>query len=248
MRIAVIGNSHAGAVKQALTHDATRYPHDFDFFVQTGGNAPRLERRDNRLYPISGTTLTGFGKDELREEVDPASYDAILFVSAGLPAHRLQFRQHLFNSVLHAGFAVQSYKGHQSVSGDVFALMIAHRLLTQPTMDSLRLIRGLFAGPLVIVTTPVPGPNLDVAPTQCDLPQQYGPNLNAFMSWYFDQQVRVIAAEADRLGAMILPPPEAFLAAGVTPDEFCSRDRWHMMHDYGHLILADALRLLDRQG
>ena len=44
---------------------------------------------------------------------------------------------------------------------------------------------------------------------------------------------------------MILPPPAAFLTAGVTPDEFCSPERWHMGRDYGHLMLADAVRLLD---
>lgn len=243
----MIGNSHAGAVRQALVHDAERYPHTFDFFVQTGGNSPKLEQRDGCLYAAAGTPLIGAAKGEVQEKFDPAACEAVLFVAMGLAAHRLALRKHLLNTFLHAGFAAQPYRDHQSVSGEVLARMIEHRLLTQPSMASLRLVRSVFAGPLVVVTTPVPGPNLDVAPVQCDLPQQYGPGLTAFMSWYVDQQVRVIAAEADRLGAMILPPPEAFLAAGATSDEFCSRDRWHMVGAYGHLILADALRLIGAQ-
>jgi hypothetical protein len=247
LRIAVIGNSHAGAVKQALAHDASRYPHTFDFFVQTGGNAPKLELRDGCLYPADGASLVGAARGETHAKFDPASCDAILFVALGLAAHRQLLANHLLNNFLHAGFAAQPYQDHQSVSGDVLALMIERRLLTQPSTTSLQLTRSVFAGPLVIVTTPLPGSGLEGGQFPCDLPAQYGPRLNAFLSWYFYQQVRVIAAQADRLGAMILPPPEEFLVAGVTPDEFCSRDRWHMSRAYGHIILADALRLIGAQ-
>lgn len=244
MKIAIVGNSHAGAFRQALLHDADRYPHTFDFFIQTGGDAPRLEQRDNRLHPLVGANPMSLGKGYFRDGFDPKQYDAILFVALGLPAKRMAFGKHLLNNFLHAGFAAQPYRDHQSVSGEVFALMMAHRLLTQHSMKSMQLVRSLFAGPLVIVTSPVPGAVSDDG-KPCDLPAQYGARLPAFMSWYFNEQIRVIAAEADRVGAMILSPPAAFIAAGASPGELCSRDRWHMIRDYGHLMLANAVRLLD---
>lgn len=248
MKIAIIGNSHAGAFKQALMHEAERYPHSFDFFIQRGGDAPRLERRDNRLYPVAGPNQMSLSQGEFHDGFDPTPYDAVLFVSAGLPAQRRAYRKHLLNNFVHAGFAAQPYENHQSVSGEVLALMIAQRLLMQPSMKSLPLVRSVFAGPLVIVTSPLPGSGLDEGRIACDLPAQYGSRLPDFMSWYYNAQIGVIAEEAARLGAMILPPPPAFLAAGVTPDEFCSPERWHMGRDYGHLMLAEALRLLDGKG
>lgn len=248
MKIAIIGNSHAGAFRQALLHDADRYPHTFDFFIQTGGDAPKLEQRDNLLHPLVGANPMSLGKGYFRDGFDPRHYDAVLFVALGLPAKRMAFAKHLLNNFVHAGFAAQPYKDHQSVSGEVLALMMAYRLLTQPSMTSMQLVRSMFAGPLVIVTSPLPGASVGEGRFICDLPAQYGARLTDFMSWYYSQQIRIIAEEADRLGAMILSPPAAFLAAGVTPDEFCLPERWHMGREYGHLMIADALRLLDGKG
>ena len=248
MRIAIIGNSHAGAFKQALMHEPERYPHTFDFYIQRGGDAPRLELRDNRLHPVAGPNPMSLSPGDFHGGFDPTPYEAVLFVSAGLPAQRKMYRKHLLNNFVHAGFAAQPYQNHQSVSGEVLALMMAHRLLQQPSMRSLQLVRSVFAGRLVIVTSPLPGSGLGEGRFVCDLPAQYGARLTDFMSWYYSQQIRIISAEADRLEAMILPPPAPFLAAGVTPDEFCSPERWHMGRDYGHLMIADAVRLLDGKG
>lgn len=245
MKICIVGNSHAGALKRALNR-ASRPTHDFDVFAQRGGGGPRLEVKDGRVFAIEGRG--GFDQGilgDLTHGLDLAPFDAVLFAAAGLAAHFTESVSHPLNNMLHAGFAKSPLAGRPSLSGAIMSASLERCLLTTANMQALRVIRSVFAGPLVIITCPLPARHFDTAAKSSDLPAQYGDRLAEFMTWYYREQIRVIANEARALGAACVPPPEEFMAAGFTPDRYCSRDPWHCNADYGDITLDRALQLLD---
>lgn len=244
MRICVVGNSHAGALKRALRR-SDRTPHTFDFFVQPGGGGPQLEIRDGRAFmngPRKQSDWATIGSIE--DGLDIGLFDAVIFASGGLPAHRKHFGRHLLNNVVHAGFAETPQPGRQSVSSTVMSLALQRWLLDLGGTRSLRLIRSVFSGPMIVLMCPLPGRHLDKTKSPSDLPTRYGHRLEAFLTWYYREQISVIANEAQAIGAACQPPPEEFLLAGFTPDQFSAHDPWHANEAYGDLQIDNALRLL----
>jgi hypothetical protein len=246
VRIGIVGNSHAGALKQATTTRAftQKHSHSFEFLVDPGGSAPRIEVRDGELFRIEGERSPRASATP--GKVNPATCDAIFFCAAGLPAHRIGKPHHPLSSMVHAGFAPAPYKTHQSVSGEVLALSLERRLRELPNIQAFRIIRSVFAGPIVIFTLPMPSPRIDEGPAgeASDLPQQYGENVLPFIRWYYGLQARIIHEEARPLGAHVLLPPEPHREAGFTPEEFCLPDGWHMNVAYGRMMLDRAFALL----
>lgn len=244
MKICVIGNSHAGALKRALDRIA-QPSHTFDFLAQVGGLGPRLEIRNGRVFAASAMARPdqAFLGDH-QDGVDLASCDAVLFAAAGLPAHLARIKRDPLNNLLHAGFAKRPVSGRQSVSGAVMAMALEHTLLAMPAMAGIRLIRSVFSGPLVVIARPLPGRGIDATPDPSDLPLQYGAQLDAFMTWYYREQTRVITNETRLIGAACLPPPEDILLAGHMPERYCGIDPWHANADYGEITLDRALKLI----
>ena len=246
MRIGVVGNSHATAVRRDARARASEGSHTFEFLVDPGGVAPRIEVRDGKLVRVERKWAAQAG--ELPGRVNPAVCDAIIFAAAGLPAHRIGWPNHPLNYLLHAGFAAAPYASHQSVTGEVLALALQRRLQELPNIQALRIVRSVFGGPIVIFTAPMPSSRIKVGQPEIasDLSVQYGENLLTFIRWYYDVQTKFICEEARAIDAHALLPPEPYRKAGFTPEEFCIRDGWHMNEAYWRIMLDQALDLLSR--
>lgn len=249
MKLCVVGNSHAGALKTALAVEDSAAGAHIDFFVMPGGSGPHLHAEANRLLPAPSkkektfTTIPGAVSDGL----DLGAFDAVLISAAGLPSHRNGDPGHILNQLALASLVQGQTTNRQPVSEHVMASAMESALQASPNFEAIGLVRSVFAGRLIIQVCPLPTRAIaayKVAGERgSDLTSQYGDRVWPFLSWYYRQQVSIIRACAEPLGAHIIAPDDSFLEAGQTPSRYGTPDPWHMNTAYGRLMLQQALAL-----
>jgi hypothetical protein len=85
VKLCIVGNSHAGALKSALAVDDSARGLRVDFFVMPGGSGPHLQAEGSRLLPapfrkdkvfstIPGAVVDGF---------DLGKFDAVMICASG---------------------------------------------------------------------------------------------------------------------------------------------------------------------
>lgn len=249
MKLCVIGNSHAAALRSALAVDDSAAGAHIDFFVMPGGTGPHLHAEANRLFPAPSkkdktfTTIPGAASDGL----DLANVDAVLISAAGLPSHRNGDPGHILNQLALASLVQNQTTTRQPVSEAVMASAMESALNTSPNFEAIRLVRSVFAGRLIIQVCPLPTRAIAAYKVEgergSDLAAQYGDRVWQFLHWYYRQQVSIIRACAETLGAHIITPDDSFFEAGQTPSKYGTPDPWHMNTAYGRLVLKQALAL-----
>lgn len=122
---------------------------------------------------------------------------------------------------------------------------VAGALLRSPNIGNLALLRSIFEGPILAVTSPPPSDLLLTEP-RSDLPTQYGDNLNRFLSWYFRTQIAVIESAAREADVLTLSPPEEIVAGGLMPEIYRHDTTWHANPAYGEMMMRRALVMLKR--
>lgn len=247
MRLCVVGNSHAAALKGAVAIDETAANVRFDFFVMPGGLGPHIHADGHRLFVDARlldkvfSTVPGAVADGL----DLAAFDAVMICASGLPAHRNGSASHVLNQLALGAFTEASAGKRQRVSEAVMTLAIEAALHDAPNLAAIRTIRSIYSGPLLVQVCPLPTRALaayrPASDTGSDLAVQYGDRVWPFLSWYYRHQIEIIDAFAASLSACVLAPDEDFVEAGFTPTKYRTPDPWHMNTAYGRLVLRQAL-------
>lgn len=247
MRICIYGNSHVSALKEAMDHREKIDGVDVEFYAVPGGRGPNIALHNGRLKPkrpkaIVQSTVSGAEAAGL----ELAMFDVIVFCGLGLPAHKAKADGHLLNHLKLARFASNPSSGRQLVSEAVMAMCIDQDLREAPGSQGFRLVRSAFPGRLLAITRPLPTRRLFTPrdSTASDLPDQYGDQVGDFLAWYFAKQNESARSIAVDLDAQVVTPPEPFLHAGFTPDEYGSSEAWHMNKFYGQLMLDRTLAVL----
>lgn len=244
MKILIVGNSQAGALKRAIGTKRRYAGCDFDVHLLAGGLGPHLKVENGRLYPeVVRNRFFCTVPDADAAGVDLSGYDGVLYASAGLTSHRKTSRWALLNQLMLSSMAKKPYRGHQMVSEEVMAQSVENALYVTPGFKGVGLIRSIYDGPIVIMTWPLPARHFDKPENGSDLPKQYGKKVGEFLSWYYRAQIRALNKYAETIDARVLPPPRAILEAGFTPEEYAGPEAWHMNKEYGEMMLTRAVRM-----
>ena len=250
MKLCVVGNSHAGALKSALAVDDSAAGVHVDFFAMPGGSGPHLHAEGARLFPAPSrkdkvySTIPGAVADGL----DLADFDAVMICAAGLPSHRNGDAGHILSQMALGSLISDANANRQLVSEGVMTSAMESVLHASPNFEAIRLIRSVFSGPILIQVCPLPTRALIAYRPESEkgsnLGQQYGDRVWAFLSWYYRRQISIISAYAESLGARVIAPDDSFIEAGFTSNRYGSPDPWHMNTAYGRLTLKQALAAL----
>lgn len=247
MRICVVGNSHAAALKSALAVDDSAAGAHIDFFVMPGGSGPHLHAEGNRLFSAPAmkdkvlSTLPGAVADGL----DLGAFDAVLISAAGLPSHRNGDPSHILNQLALGSLVHDRNADLQLVSESVMTRAMESALHASANLEAIRLVRSVFPGRILIQLSPLPTRAIAAYKVTgergSNLAARYGDRVWSFLSWYYRRQIDIISAFAEAARASAIPPDETFIEAGFTPSRYGSPDPWHMNTAYGRLILQQAL-------
>lgn len=250
LKLCVVGNSHAAALKSALAVEPAAAGVHVDFFVMPGGTGPHLQAEGSRLFAAPGkrdklfSTIPAAAVDGL----DLAGFDAVLVSAVGLPSHRNGAPGHILNRFALGSWVEDGGAGCQPVSEDVMTRAIDGALRASPGFEAIRLMRSVFAGQIILQVCPLPTRAIaayQVASEKgSNLAAQYGDRVWAFLSWYYRRQIDLVRAHADTVDAHVLPPDESFVEAGFTPSKYKTPDPWHMNTGYGRLVLTQAFAAL----
>ena len=247
MKICVIGNSHAAALKSALAVDDSAAGVGIDFFVMPGGSGPHVHAEGGRLLPAP------FAKDKVfstipgavEDGLDLGPFGAVMICASGLASHRNGDPNHILNQLALASLVQDLNSNRQIVSEGVMATAMENVLHASPNIHATRLIRSVFPGRMLIQGCPLPTRALvgyrPESEKGSNLALQYGDRVWLFLSWYYRQQIRLIRAFADTLDAYVMSPDDGFVDAGFTPTKYGTPDPWHMNTAYGRLTLKQAL-------
>lgn len=248
MRLCVVGNSHAAALKNALAgDDGAAAAARFDFFVMPGGSGPHLHAEGGRLLPAP------FRKDKVFstipgaavEGLDLGIFDAVMICAAGLPSHRNGSPEHILNQMALGSLVGDWNPNRQVVSEDVMTTAMESVMHDSPNLQAIRLIRSLYSGPIIIQVCPLPSRALvayrPASEKGSNLGSQYGDRVWSFLGWYYRRQISIISAFADASNARVISPDDSFVEAGFTPGRYKTPDPWHMSTAYGRLTLKQAL-------
>lgn len=247
MKICVVGNSHAGALRSALAVDDSAVGVQVDFFAMPGGAGPHLRAEGGRLFPALLKTDKVFSTipGAVADGLDLAGFDAVMMCAAGLPSHRNGDTGHILSQMALGSLIHDTNANRQLVSEDVMTSAMESVLHASPNFEALRLIRSVFSGPVLIQVCPLPTRALIAYRPEgergSNLSAQYGDRVWSFLSWYYRAQISIISAFAGSLGARVIAPDEDFVDAGFTPSKYGSPDPWHMNTAYGRLTLKQAL-------
>lgn len=248
MKICVVGNSHAAALKSALAVADNAAGARIDFFVMPGGAGPHLLAEGGRLFPAPArkdkvfSTIPGAIVDGL----DLEKFDAVMISAAGLPSHRNGDPGHILNRLALASHIQDGATDLQGVSEAVMKDAIKHALEASPGFQAISLIRSAFSGRFLIQLSPLPTRAVAAYKVAgemgSNLASQYGDRLGSFLSWYSRRQIELISARAEQLDAHVLAPDPGFVEDGFTPNKFRTPDPWHMNTAYGRLVLRGVYR------
>lgn len=246
MKVLVIGNSQAAALREALadvlppgaTGPAFRNGVTFYFYCQVGGGGPNLYVRNGRLVPprIRQGSFTTIPDGRSEDGVLPSEYDAIVIAGVGLPADRSDPR-HVLTTAVCAEYAAAP--SELCVSKQFLRRMMefAHRSSAQ--WSTILALREIHAGPLLLQASPLPAKPVLERPDFLSS-QRYLERTGEFLAWYSCEMRRLIVANAATLSPpadVIAAPVANWYASGFTPVEYASRDPWHMNGRYGALVL-----------
>ena len=247
MRICVVGNSHAAALKSAIAVEDSAAGVRLDFFVMPGGSGPHLHAEGARLFPTPlrkdkvFSSIPGAAVDGL----DLAEFDAVMICAAGLPSHRNGKPEHFLNQLALGSLVHEPPANCQVVSEGVMARAMEGVLHASPNLQAIRQIRSVFPRRIIIQVSPLPTRALAAYKVASEkgsnLASQYGDRVWSFLSWYYRTQIGIITAFADSLGACVILPDDSFVEAGYTPNKYGTPDPWHMNTAYGRLTLKQAL-------
>lgn len=250
MKLCVVGNSHAAALKSALAVDAAAVGVHADFFAMPGGSGPHLHARDGRLFPSSVMREKLFTTvaHAAEEGLDLGAFDAVMICAAGLPSHRNSDANHVLNRLALAALAHDAVGDRQPVSEAVMLRTMETVLHASPNFEAIRLVRSVYSGPIIVQVCPMPTRAIAAYKVEgergSNLAAQYGDRVWSFLSWYYREQSRLISAFAQLLDARTIPLEETFLGTGFTPGKYGTPDPWHMNTAYGRLVLKGALAAL----
>ncbi|MDK3017635.1 hypothetical protein [Pseudodonghicola flavimaris] len=234
MRGLIFGNSHVGALYSCW---AQAKQIDADFYAIPGGGGPNVTLEGDRIFPSREnadvqSTIRGVQEDGL----SLTDYDYVAFCSMGLAAVREEYPGHILNRFLLAEYTTLESKGSSPVSRAVLAKCMQRAHEHYPAMATLRKIRTLFDGP--ILATPVPIPVVSLLKDDHPLRYSYGMNIIKFTSWIASFQLEMIRSASENIDIEVLDYPNMdWVNAGSTPEEYATRDAWHMNRAYGELLL-----------
>jgi hypothetical protein len=243
MRVAVIGNSHTVALRNAWrAWSATDKPaFSFSFFAGQIGDLRRLKLLDGALCPDSIKSRRALGRFCGGDgRIDPKDYDGYAIVGA-----HLHFSRFLTLSIRHNTlqqrrlYPLESYR-HMGLISEACC---ADRLdnICGPTglaMTLGRLLRGMSNGPIIIV--PGPCPPMRAFPDQAD-------QINAFAAALYRDFVKNCEKTAAEISVTFLPQnPQTLASAGISAEAYVSEregDDVHMNEAFGRIALADSIRI-----
>ena len=245
MKICIIGNSQAAALKKAVDAGIwqAQVPVTFETYAIPGGRGPHLGIREGRIYPVKNAKRLLTDIDGAADAgLDLSGYDAVLYSAAGLPAHRLQFDFHPLNKIADASLITNRPEHKRQLgSSAIFVATIAAEIAKIDSTRTLEVLRSLYDGPIYVQGWPLPSPNL-INRDDTDLPTLYGDNLGRFLSTYYGVQRTALAKACDAAGTTLLPLAiKESLTTGFTPLDYCSGEPWHMNERYGEIVLDDVM-------
>ena len=250
MKLCVVGNSHAAALKGALDADGGGASVDLSFYVMPGGAGPNLRIDGKRLLPAPlnkdkvFSTVPGAGTHGL----DLSLFDVVVVCAVGLPAHRNGDAAHILNRLALGSLIQNASVDRQIVSEAVMASEMENVLRASANQQTIQLIRSVFSGRIIVQVCPLPTRAISAykvtSERGSDLATQYGDNVWTFLGWYYRTQISLITTCAGPLDAHVLAPQPAFIEAGQTPSKFGTPDPWHMNTAYGRLVLKQVCAAL----
>ncbi|WP_338664620.1 hypothetical protein VQH23_05495 [Pararoseomonas sp. SCSIO 73927] len=233
MRIALIGNSHLGAMKGGWElPDFNRGGVEAVFFGAPGNGLVGMHLRDGALLPVSDASrrymkVTSGGLDRVGSAYDAyaiVGYFGIGFVADVLVGHR-----------------TLEYLEGRSAPISRAALRAAARdaLSNTPALQLLQKLRHLTAAPVLLVADPLPNPRIS--------------EVDVSGRWELGHMPLVVTAYQEALedlgrstgAAIVTQPPETILAPCFTQPRFAldhpEHGLRHMTAEYGSLVMRDVL-------
>lgn len=248
MRLLVVGNSQAGALKRA--HDAApgRYRDaglDLAFFVVPGGIGPDVAVVDGCLaVGAVSPTHPPYEWPPGTRQTPLRAFDAVLVSALGYIDGGHAYRNPIPRCGILPEFGPEGQAAKRMpVSDSCFAEMMAALLEQQPGIRSLRRLCAGFAGPVLVQRFPALSEAVAEHP-DWGLRQMYRDPLAAhrFLLKTCEAALAALAAET---GARLVPDPIARTADGFTPRALMREDGVHQAETYGAAILDELAAFLD---
>jgi hypothetical protein len=256
MRICIIGNSHAAALKLALGRSSVIGNCTFDFYVVPGGHGPQLTLDGGRLRPLAAdgpiqSTVPG----AVLNGLDLGPFDALVVSACGLVAARNENvvpnpACHPLGTVFLANCVatgeMPAPAGKQFASIAVFEAVVESYVRQHASTQFARLLAGSFRGKVLLQPWPVPNRALREN-SSWFINVAYGSAGQQVWHDFVLAQYHALEAVTAELGSSFtllpypLPDPlrEGFVAA-----ELCETDPWHGNEKYGELVLTQVCERL----
>jgi hypothetical protein len=249
MKICVIGNSHAAALKTAFDSAGRSINTAVDFFALVGRDQPQLNVEAGRLRRVSAfgetlTTVAGAAENGL----DIAPYDGLVISACGCFAARNEFiaadpQLHPLGCLYCADWIADDPDrppvAAQLVSAAVFSAAVEGYVRNHASITLAFLLSEHFQGPVWLQPWPAPSRALK-GDSAWFINARYGPLGPRAWFAFFKAQWLALETVAKELGPRFklldypLPGPsyDGFMDAQV-----CGRDPWHGNVGYGGLVL-----------
>ena len=233
MRIALIGNSHIGALKGGWElPEFDRGGVEAVFFGAPGNGLVGMHLRDGALLPISDASrrymkVTSGGLDRVGSMYDAyaiVGYFGIGFVADVLVAHR----------------TLEHLEGRSApISRAALRAAARDALISTPALPLLEKLRHLTEAPVVLVADPLPNPRI----SEVDTSGRWGLEHMPLVVQTYHEALRNLG---ESTGTMIVTqPPETILAPSFTQPRFAldhaEHGLRHMNAEYGALVMRDVL-------
>ena len=69
----------------------------------------------------------------------------------------------------------------------------------------------------------------------------YGDHALTFLAWYYKIQELILLEECERLSAELIKYPPNWMDLGLTPDQYSSKDAWHMNAEFGRFFFENLI-------
>ena len=246
MKVLVLGNSQAGALKRAYETRATRDSGiDLHFYVIPGGVGPDLDIVDDRL--VLGAVSPKYPPYVLPVGTDTmplSSFDAILVSALGYVDGGYAYKNAITVSGVLAEFGPRGPATVRApVSDSCFAEMLAEGLEQQPGVRALRRLCSACGRPIFVQPFPHLSDQVAEHP-DWGLAQWYDDPLGAHRVMA-EAKEAALAALAEGTGARLLPYPVPHDANRMTPRAMMREtDGVHQSDAYGALVLDQLESLL----
>lgn len=234
-----IGNSQIGALKKGF-REVSNKKFIAHFWSIPGGRGPRLDLDVNGDLLGDERVLA----DCLSESTDSLiikDYDFILLSGVGIPAIRRS------NNTLHrhsvpAGLVDCSNMARLKrslISKNCYAEIVKSSIKTYPSFQNIEKIRKHYSGRLMVQMFPLPAKQV-LSKERYDM-GVYGDHALSFLAWYYKIQESVLLKECKRLGAELIKYPSNWMDSGLTPDQYSTKDAWHMNAEFGKFFFENSI-------